>query len=180
MRNARTFARRSRRYVTSGTTRSMPYISSSGNIRPQSMTTMSSPYSTTYMFLPISPTPPSGMILSGVSPGSVVGRPLVIVLDGSEQGGRVVARLGKVAGRKGCRGRPGGRGVRRGDGGGRVGLRCGRSAPATGLVASGTGLAKDARQRGDVVVALALDIRAPERGRRVEHRERQGVARAGR
>src|SRR4051794_24318054 len=46
----------------SGTTRSIPNISSSGNIRPQSITTMSSPYSKTYMFLPISPTPPSGMI----------------------------------------------------------------------------------------------------------------------
>src|SRR4029079_5442213 len=46
----------------SGMTRSIPNISSSGNIRPQSMTTMSSPYSNTYMFLPISPTPPSGMI----------------------------------------------------------------------------------------------------------------------
>ncbi len=31
------------------------------------MTTMSSPYSNTYMFLPISPTPPSGMMRSGVS-----------------------------------------------------------------------------------------------------------------
>ena len=49
----------------SGMTRSIPNISSSGNIRPQSMTTMSSPYSNTYMFLPISPTPPSGMIRSG-------------------------------------------------------------------------------------------------------------------
>ena len=48
-------------------TRSMPNISSSGNINPQSMTTMSSPYSKTYMFLPISPTPPSGMMRSGVS-----------------------------------------------------------------------------------------------------------------
>src|SRR4051794_4154624 len=46
----------------SGTTRSMPNISSSGNIRPQSITTISSPYSNTYMFLPISPTPPSGMM----------------------------------------------------------------------------------------------------------------------
>ena len=51
----------------SGMTRSMPNISSSGNMRPQSMTTMSSPYSNTYMFLPISPTPPSGMIRSGWS-----------------------------------------------------------------------------------------------------------------
>ena len=49
----------------SGMTRSIPNISSSGNIRPQSMTTMSSPYSKTYMFLPISPTPPSGMMRSG-------------------------------------------------------------------------------------------------------------------
>src|SRR3990172_11547932 len=54
----------------SGTTRSMPNISSSGNIRPQSMTTMSSPYSKTNMFLPISPTPPSGMIRSGVPVGA--------------------------------------------------------------------------------------------------------------
>src|SRR6187455_3569592 len=44
----------------------MPNISSSGNIRPQSITTMSSPYSKQYMFLPISPTPPSGMMRSGV------------------------------------------------------------------------------------------------------------------
>ncbi len=51
----------------SGITRSIPNISSSGNISPQSITTMSSPYSKTYMFLPISPTPPSGMMRSGVS-----------------------------------------------------------------------------------------------------------------
>ena len=50
-----------------GMTRSMPNISSSGNISPQSITTISSPYSKTYMFLPISPTPPSGMIRSGGS-----------------------------------------------------------------------------------------------------------------
>ena len=51
----------------SGMTRSMPNISSSGNISPQSITTISSPYSNTYMFLPISPTPPSGMMRSGWS-----------------------------------------------------------------------------------------------------------------
>src|SRR5438094_8672617 len=45
----------------SGITRSMPSISSSGNMRPASMTTMSSPCSSASMFLPISPTPPSGM-----------------------------------------------------------------------------------------------------------------------
>jgi hypothetical protein len=64
---ARTLARFSLRYVTSGMTRSMPNISSSGNINPQSMTTMSSRNSNTYMFLPISPTPPSGMMRSGSS-----------------------------------------------------------------------------------------------------------------
>src|SRR5437879_6609967 len=42
-------------------TRSMPSISSSGNMRPASMTTMSLPCSMASMFLPISPTPPSGM-----------------------------------------------------------------------------------------------------------------------
>src|SRR3954451_14456403 len=56
----------------SGTTRSMPNISSSGNISPQSMTTMSSPYSKTNMFLPISPTPPRGMIRRGFEK-SVIG-----------------------------------------------------------------------------------------------------------
>src|SRR4051794_14634736 len=72
IRNARTLALRSRRYVMSGTTRSIPNISSSGNIRPQSMTTMSSPYSKTNMFLPISPTPPRGMIRRGFEK-SVIG-----------------------------------------------------------------------------------------------------------
>ena len=52
------------RYVTSGMTRSMPSISSLGKIDPQSTTMMSSPYSKTVMFLPISSTPPSGMIRS--------------------------------------------------------------------------------------------------------------------
>ncbi len=51
----------------SGMTRSIPNISSSGNISPQSITTISSRYSKTYMFLPISPTPPSGMMRSGWS-----------------------------------------------------------------------------------------------------------------
>src|SRR5438445_3993013 len=45
----------------SGITRSIPSISSSGNISPASMTTMSLPCSSASMFLPISPTPPSGM-----------------------------------------------------------------------------------------------------------------------
>src|SRR5437867_11988816 len=51
----------------SGMTRSMPSISSSGNMRPASMTTMSSPDSIASMFFPISPTPPSGMTRSGLA-----------------------------------------------------------------------------------------------------------------
>ena len=58
------FARFSRRYDISGMTMSMPGISSSGKLNPQSTMTMSLLYSTTVMFLPISPTPPSGMIFS--------------------------------------------------------------------------------------------------------------------
>src|SRR5256885_4091711 len=42
----------------------MPSIPSSGNMRPASTTTMSSPSSTASMFLPISPTPPSGITRS--------------------------------------------------------------------------------------------------------------------
>src|SRR5438445_11017514 len=51
----------------SGMTRSMPSISSSGNMRPASMTTMSSPDSIASMFFAISPTPPSGMTRSGLA-----------------------------------------------------------------------------------------------------------------
>src|SRR3954447_12820944 len=88
----------------SGTTRSMPNISSSGNIRPQSMTMMSSPYSNTYMFLPISPTPPSGMMRSwSAAPGDIViggseQRQLVGVGGGSgvEGGGREAGNGGDV------------------------------------------------------------------------------------
>ncbi len=69
-------------------TRSMPNISSSGNMSPQSMTTMSSPYSKTYMFLPISPTPPSGMMRSGVS--GVTG--IRFLLDGWLEEGQLVRR----------------------------------------------------------------------------------------
>src|SRR3954471_8296249 len=51
---------RSRRYVKSGSTRSMPIISAVGKRSPQSTTTSLPSYSTTLRFLPISPTPPSG------------------------------------------------------------------------------------------------------------------------
>src|SRR4051812_1676423 len=53
---------RSRRYVKSGRTRSTPRCSSRGNARPASMTTIASSASKTVMFLPTSPSPPSGMI----------------------------------------------------------------------------------------------------------------------
>src|SRR3954466_8220072 len=48
----------------------MPNISSSGKARPQSITTMSSPYSNRVMFRPISPTPPSGRTRS--TPGATL------------------------------------------------------------------------------------------------------------
>src|SRR5437899_5491368 len=65
MRKPRTRSLRCRRYAMSGMTRSIPSISSSGNMRPASTTRMSSAISSASMFLPISPTPPSGMIRSG-------------------------------------------------------------------------------------------------------------------
>src|SRR6266511_482547 len=46
-------------------TRSIPSISSSGNMSPLSTMRMSSPSSSASMFLPISPTPPSGMTRTG-------------------------------------------------------------------------------------------------------------------
>src|SRR5713101_4102367 len=64
MRKPRILFFRCRRYVMSGMTRSMPSIPSSGNISPASTTTMSSPTSIASMFLPISPTPPSGITRS--------------------------------------------------------------------------------------------------------------------
>src|SRR2546422_11009817 len=65
MRKPRTRSLRWRRYEMSGITRSIPSISSSGNIRPASTTRMSSPSSSASMFFPISPTPPRGTIRSG-------------------------------------------------------------------------------------------------------------------
>src|SRR5712691_2059261 len=64
MRNPRILFFRCRRYVMSGMTRSIPSMPSSGNISPASTTTMSSPTSIASMFLPISPTPPSGITRS--------------------------------------------------------------------------------------------------------------------
>jgi hypothetical protein len=58
----------SRRYEKSGRTRSTPRCSSRGNDRPASMTTMPSSLSTTIMFFPTSPSPPSG--ISRVEPAT--------------------------------------------------------------------------------------------------------------
>ena len=44
-------------------TKSIPSISSSGNLRPQSITTISSLYSIAVIFLPISFIPPNGITL---------------------------------------------------------------------------------------------------------------------
>src|SRR5947209_2151339 len=51
---------RSRRYAKSGSTRLIPSMSAVGKRRPVSTTTIRPSYSTTVMFLPISPRPPSG------------------------------------------------------------------------------------------------------------------------
>src|SRR3954451_2108008 len=53
---------RSRRLEKSGSTRSIPSISAVGNIRPVSTITIRPSLSTAVMFLPISPSPPSGRI----------------------------------------------------------------------------------------------------------------------
>ena len=52
------------RYVTSGMTRSIPSMSSSGNASPQSTTMILSSYSKTVMFIPICSRPPSGIIFN--------------------------------------------------------------------------------------------------------------------
>ena len=77
------------------------------------MTTMSSPYSNTYMFLPISPTPPSGMMRSGWSVLVVWVKVIGFLCEGSEE-------TELVGGGLGVRERSGRRGLRRGDGGARV------------------------------------------------------------
>ena len=50
------------KYVISGITKSTPNISSSGNDKPQSTTIISSSYSNTVIFFPISCNPPNGII----------------------------------------------------------------------------------------------------------------------
>src|SRR5664280_85795 len=160
MRNARTFARFSLRYEMSGMTRSMPNISSSGNIRPQSMTTMSSPYSNTYMFLPISPTPPRGMMRSGVS----LETGFWLVMASREQGELVgLGQMGRrVDERRAAFGRLQGRRGRR------------------GAVARAPGLLEGNRDPRDVLEARRLDRCRPESGRGVVQREDVGARGPGR
>src|ERR671937_2464535 len=97
----------------SGMTRSMPSISSSGNMSPASMMTMSSPHSRASMFLPISPTPPSGMIRRGAlaKERDLLGRPRLGLLghrrggeeegEGREIGDEGVAERGLMEGGRG-------------------------------------------------------------------------------
>src|SRR5438552_3086093 len=147
----------------SGMTRSIPNISSSGNMRPQSMTTMSSPYSNTYMFLPISPTPPSGMILSGMLEVGMT------VSFRSEKGG--VRR--DVRGRLGEEDRAGRHGADGAGGWGRwtVAACCGAPRPR---------LEERGRDRRDVVVARPFDVWRAERCGRVVHRKHEGIGRTRR
>src|SRR5438874_1849489 len=68
----------------SGMTTSMPSICSSGNMSPASTRTMSLSCSMTIMFLPISPTPPSGMTRTvplepDVARGHLVGQRITVL-----------------------------------------------------------------------------------------------------
>ena len=140
----------------SGTTRSIPNISSSGNMSPQSMTTMSSPYSNTYMFLPISPTPPSGMMRRGRS-GPAIGS-----WDSEERD------VGRDVGIASGRGR--GRDAR---GGGGCSTAVGSSAAGWPPRRRRSRASRSARGiSATSCVALALDLRRAERGGRVVERER--------
>src|SRR4029453_19292254 len=164
IRNALTLALRSLRYVMSGTTRSIPNISSSGNISPQSITTMSSPYSNTYMFLPISPTPPRGMIRRiGCGPGIRTEVSFLRSEDREVGGGRSRLRSGVGGDGEDLQG---------------VGLDRGGSLRRR---ATRPRLEERPRRAADVGVALPLDRRRAERGSRVIHREhRRGPGTRGR
>src|SRR2546430_16422930 len=71
----------------SGMTMSMPSICSSGNMRPASITRMSSSCSIAIMFFPISPTPPSGMIRTGLAKERHLLRGLRLRRLGGRRGG---------------------------------------------------------------------------------------------
>ena len=175
----------------SGMTRSMPNISSSGNISPQSMTTISSPYSNTYMFLPISPTPPSGMIRSGSSL-AVGTRSVAIVRRASAAGRRrrsvpAASSARRWRARRRCRPlppasvpRPRRRRRRRvPPWRSRPPARLRRRPPGRGgaVASRRAGVDQGRRDGRDVGVALALDGGRPQRGGRVVHREGERVER---
>src|SRR3954453_19182615 len=67
----------------------MPSWSGAGNIRPVSTTTMRPSYSTTIMFLPISPRPPSGRTFRVLVIGQAAGRARRAALLSPHRGGRV-------------------------------------------------------------------------------------------
>ena len=182
----------------SGMTRSMPNISSSGNMRPQSMTTISSPYSKTYMFLPISPTPPSGMMRSGWSLGVVIASCAPFLEERQLVGivGRLV--LGRTRGlRPGCRSVVCAAGTVTGPVSGNIGAPMAAAgaatatatsdAPATWSAPARAGVEEHARDRGDVLRSSRARWRsfaAPRPGgtwRRRAHRVRRSPGRpAGR
>ncbi len=70
MTNPFTFLMFSFKYVTSGITKSIPNISSSGNDKPQSTTMMESSNSNAVIFIPICSNPPKGIIFTPLSDNS--------------------------------------------------------------------------------------------------------------
>src|SRR2546423_13970024 len=83
---------RSRRYEKSGSTRSIPSWSGVGNISPVSTTTIAPPYSTTIMFLPISPSPPSGRTRRTPLMSDGAQQPVALE-HGADRGPLLLARL---------------------------------------------------------------------------------------
>src|SRR5436305_9519864 len=81
----------------SGTMTSTPSVVASGNIIPQSTTMAASPYSYTIRFIPISPSPPSGMMRRGSGiDGAMYHAPRHIgnaIGEGRRQGGRTPTNI---------------------------------------------------------------------------------------
>src|SRR5690242_6000036 len=78
----------------SGTTMSTPSSSASGNIRPASMTMISSPHRTAMQFIPNSPRPPSGTRCS--FPAGIVN--YLLMLQGNDEDGKQLLCMGLSAG----------------------------------------------------------------------------------
>ena len=182
----------------SGMTRSIPNISSSGNIRPQSMTTISSPVLEDVHVLadlahPAERDDPEWLVVGRwhrcpwlvVRRGSVGGVASSAARDRAwpRRSASAVSSASSSA-RHGSAGASAGRlGGRRLDGG------RGRRRPARPRAPVATGAAASRRRRDassvvgtrrDVGVALALDRGRPEGGGRVVHREHDRRRRAGR